>query len=261
MADLITLTDDSLRRLAEMLRRDQHRPINSPRVQPPVNTDLPGRLVRLARTTTSTAHATYPTAPANAYVVEFGEMVPATDPPVPGVVEFSFEPYTPAEKRVALTQEGAPYYPVDSIVHVSLHHGRWWIQDASGGGYEEFMAELLEYLPRRIDDHTGQPVLAVKRTLWRPDYWGTGLGEWVIDSRVDALGAYDPTGTYDPDGAHNPADEIYVLDGGLWGRQYWGPAGSAIVAAYNPHHLYPDTDGKPTLYIVDMQCPPETEPS
>lgn len=125
--------------------------------------------------------------------------------------------------------------------------------------YQEYLAELVEDLPRRTDDEGGQPVLAVLRTLWSPDYWGTCAGEWVVDRR-SAGGEYDPEGEWDQDGAYNPDDEIYVLDGGLEGVQYCGPAGSKIVAARNPAHLYPDHAGKPCLYLVDMQCPPGTEP-
>jgi hypothetical protein len=180
MEDLRTLSDDTIRRLAELLRRETFQPINSPR--PPSGSTHQHaksgpRVVRRARTCTSTEHPTYPTAPANCYVVELGEMVPSGDIE-PGQVDFDFEPYDPAEYRLAFVCDdadcAAEYLPEGTLVYVELHHGRWWIQQRN-----ETRAEIC-----LSEDHPGAGVKFAAKL----GHWDATLEKWCYDDAPTVKG-------------------------------------------------------------------------
>ncbi len=181
MGKIITLSDESIRKLAEQMRAQQFRPINTPRTFPADVSDLQSKQVRIARTTTSTEHPSYPDAPANCYVVELGEMVP--DGTVePGELAFDFTPYDPAKKRLAFTQEGAPYVPDGTIVYIRLCHGRWWI-------ITEAEAELVELCAQETAERN-VPYNCLKgewdETLLRYCYPVDAEEVWAIDHRHEA---------------------------------------------------------------------------
>ncbi len=130
MTDITQFSDETIRRIADVLRRQTHTPINSPRPPAHQHAKSGPRTVRRARTTTNDDHPTYPTAPANCYVVELGKMVP-DGTPEPGQVPFDFEPYDPPQYRLAFVCDdddcSAPYLPEGTLVHIALHHSLWWI--------------------------------------------------------------------------------------------------------------------------------------
>lgn len=109
-----------------------------------------GRHVRIARTTTSTEHPTYPPFPANTFVVEFGttEFVET-----PGLRELTFEVYDPEEKRVA-HDINCQYHEEGELVYIVLVHDQWYIL----GGIETLIAsaELNQDL---CDETTGIEVV------------------------------------------------------------------------------------------------------
>lgn len=90
------------------------------------------RHIRIARTTTSTEFPTYPPAPANTFVVEFGE---TEYDAVPGQQDLEFTPYTPEEKRVA-HDSNCTYYEEGTMVIVILNHKQWFIV----GGLQNLLA-------------------------------------------------------------------------------------------------------------------------
>lgn len=97
-----------------------------------------GRHIRIARTTTGTDtktginHPTYPPAPANTFVVEFGT---TEFEETPGQQDLTFEPYDPEEKRVA-HDINCTYYEEGTMVIVILNHDQWFIV----GGLQNLLA-------------------------------------------------------------------------------------------------------------------------
>lgn len=86
--------------------------------------------IRVARTTTSATHPTYPTRPANKFVVEFGK-VSFTE--TPGCEDPTFDPYSSScggtERPVAMDLDGK-YWPEGSIVSVYTYENRHFILGA-----------------------------------------------------------------------------------------------------------------------------------
>lgn len=91
-----------------------------------------GRHIRIARTTTSAEHPSYPARPANTFVVEFGT-TEFTE--TPGLQTLTFEPYDPEEKRVA-RDLNCTYHEEGELVFIVLVHDQWHII----GGVEEVLA-------------------------------------------------------------------------------------------------------------------------
>jgi hypothetical protein len=183
MTDLTQFSDETIRRIADVLRRQTYTPWNSPRPERHQHAKSGPRTVRRARTTTNDDHPTYPTAPANCYVVELGEMVP-DGTPEPGQVPFDFEPYDPPQYRLAFVCDddecSAPYLPEGTLVHIALHHGLWWIHQPQTIDLYEFCLQ---------EDHPGRgEVFDVKLGTWDPsDHSWCFEGDAVkaIDWRYD----------------------------------------------------------------------------
>ena len=194
-----------------MLRRQGFAPINSPR-SPSGSTHQHAksgpRVVRRARTTTNDEHPDYPDPPANCYVVELGEMVPDGEPE-PGQVPFDFEPYDPAEYRLAFVCDdadcAAPYFPEGSIVHIALHHGRWWIQPS----VSEQRAEIC-----LSENHPGAGVKFEAKLA----HWDATLEKWCYDSAPTVKGIDFREGVPYPDaGARGMATARQSdTEGTLW---------------------------------------------
>lgn len=79
---------------------------------------------RWARTTTRTQNPTYPSPPATKFVVEFGDYY--FDDTTTGNETAVFTAYTPQETKIAYSRFG--WLPQNTVVRVSLHHGRWYIR-------------------------------------------------------------------------------------------------------------------------------------
>lgn len=126
MAQLETLSPDSIRRIAEMLRRQGYAPINTARPREPEQARSGPRVVRIARTTVSAAYPSYPLRPANTYVIELGSAAVIQQP---GLRRAWFTPYSPAQKRIG-HDFLCRWLPPGTVVLVELHHGQWWIHTA-----------------------------------------------------------------------------------------------------------------------------------
>lgn len=117
-----TLSGDTLKELRELLARERQRAQFGGLGEKP-DQWVSEREIRWAKTTTNATLTTYPTAPANKFVVEFGEYV-FTDTSV-GNETPSFTAYAPQESRVAFSSIG--FVPQNSVVRVTKSHGRWYI--------------------------------------------------------------------------------------------------------------------------------------
>ena len=170
-ADITQFSDETIRRIAESLRRTQYAPINSPRPAAHQFAKSGPRTVRRARTATNEEHPDYPDAPANCYVVELGEMVPDGEP-APGQVPFDFEPYDPPQYRLAFLCDdaacNAAHLPEGTLVHIALHHGLWWIQQPG----ESDRVELC-----LAEDHPGPDIqFDAYLGTWSPEH-----DKWCYD--------------------------------------------------------------------------------
>lgn len=139
MARINSLDDESLRKIADQLRRGSYLPINSPRPQSLRDARSGPRVVRWAKTTTSDDFPTYPSAPANVYVVRFG--TPSFEATPGWVDDMGWEDYSPAERRIAFDPAGR-YWPEGSLVEVELHHGQWYF---TGNARYHFIGKVDEY--------------------------------------------------------------------------------------------------------------------
>jgi hypothetical protein len=118
-----TLDAKTRRELSEMLADWRHsRTLTTGKVSDGIGSG--GKQIRFARTTTNDANPTYPTPPANKFVVEFGQYE-FTDEA--GQETVTFAAYDPQVTRVALSRVG--YLPTGTEVQVVLSHGRWNILD------------------------------------------------------------------------------------------------------------------------------------
>lgn len=123
MTRLATLSAATRAELSTLLKRERQRKQFSRLGDVDDDDVLLSKQIRWAKTTTNADLTTYPTAPANRFVVEFGDYE-FTDTAV-GNETPTFTAYVPQISRVALSPVG--FLPSGSIVRVSLHHGRWYI--------------------------------------------------------------------------------------------------------------------------------------
>lgn len=117
-----TLSGDTMHELRELLARERQRSQFGGLGQP-VESWTQEREIRWAKTTTNATLTTYPSAPANKFVVEFGDY--SFDDTAVGNETATFTAYAPQESRVALSPIG--FVPQNSIVRVTKSHGRWYI--------------------------------------------------------------------------------------------------------------------------------------
>lgn len=117
-----TLSGDTLKELRELLARERQR-AQFGGLGEQQDQWSGEREVRWAKTTTNATLTTYPTAPANKFVVEFGDN--SFDDTAVGNETSTFTAYSPQESRVALSPIG--FVPQNSIVRVVKSHGRWYI--------------------------------------------------------------------------------------------------------------------------------------
>jgi len=123
-----TLSPEIIAELGEMKRYiDRMRRGGTPGPHEP-GSRFREKQVRIARTTTGLDCLTYPTSPANTFVVELGsgDFLKAC-----GDNEHTFTPYAPAELRYAHTLSGK-YYDQGEVVPIMLIHDKWYIIDAAG---------------------------------------------------------------------------------------------------------------------------------
>lgn len=124
-----TFNDATTREIQRVIRRDRSRPDGFEGLSPSEQLVSDTRVIRWARTTTSTDNPSYPATSANKFVVEFGDY--AFDEEVITPETAVFTAYSPAYKRIAYSPVG--WLAEGTIIRCTLHHGRWYILDSGSG--------------------------------------------------------------------------------------------------------------------------------
>jgi hypothetical protein len=197
MTAIRTLSDASHRDLRDLLEKDrQRRLMHLGEVVSPGFDEA--KQVRWGKTTTNSANPSYPSAPANKFVVRFGELV-FSDTST-GNETVTFAAYDTEYDRICWSPIG--YIPQNTVVRVMRDHGRWYIvppqtrfhaQVSETGGIDpNSSGEVTIYMNKTATTWTvtayfdwvyGDATLAEDSRVivqWYPDR-NSGAGEWVIE--------------------------------------------------------------------------------
>jgi len=123
MTEINTLSEDTIQRIADYMRRTSQTPVTRPATPRGEEAKSGPRVVRFARTVS--VEESYPTADANTYEVELGEPEFVE---VAGNQTLTFTPYTPQELRYA-HDICDRYIEEGSYVLIELNHGQWYVSE------------------------------------------------------------------------------------------------------------------------------------